>query len=138
MFEAFPSVVKAELERIGQNQQWLAEQLGISHVSVSNWLTGKRRPAAESVEAVARAFGRNASWLFEQMEQAAVSTDPDASRDGTPAWNAAWGEASASSGAAIKVRPHPFTGEDTRDTDMNHVLAGDAACPTCGHKTEAA
>jgi len=81
MFEAFPLVVQAELHRIGENQRWLAEQLGISHVSVSNWLGGKRRPSAESMEAVARAFGRSASWLLEQMELGPLATPAPAPVD---------------------------------------------------------
>lgn len=113
MFEAFPAVVKVELDRIKENQQWLAEKLNISHVSVSNWLKGKRRPSAESVEAVARAFGRSASWLFEQMEQIEFAAEPADPVEEPP-----------------EVGPHPFTGEDTRETDMTSVLNRNA-CVAC-------
>lgn len=128
MFDAFPQVVHAELERIGQNQRWLAKQLKISHVSVSNWLSNKRRPTMQNIEAVARAFGRNASWLFEQMEHAGVATDVPTS---TPA------PVDPNDG------PHPLTGEVTRELDAAAIdrmlaLEPDEACPTCGRHGEAA
>jgi transcriptional regulator with XRE-family HTH domain len=118
MFEAFPQVVQAELDRLGEKQGWLAEQLGISHASVSNWLSGKRRPSAQNIEAIARVFKRSTSWLYEQMEMG-----PATSVDSAP----------LDEGPDPRHAVRSLTAEE-----LQAALVCNPVCPTCGHKSEAA
>lgn len=144
MLDSFPRVIQAELDRLHQNQQWLADKLGLSHASVSNWLRGERKPSAKSLEAVARVFGRTPSWIYEQMEQfefEAVSTDPvvepveAASHPSPPA--APQPRRARPSGAQDFDDGVEGTGEMTGE----QILAvQDLApvCPTCGRERAAA
>lgn len=114
MVQAFPQVVQAELQRIGENQRWLAAKLEVSHVSVSNWLSGKRRPSAQNMEAVARAFGRSASWLYEQMEAGPIAAPPET--------------------VPILEGPDPRHAERVLTADqLQAALDSNPVCPTCGH-----
>ena len=43
----------------GQTQAQIAEQIGVGRLSVCNWLSGKTRPKAETVIAVAQVYQRS-------------------------------------------------------------------------------
>jgi transcriptional regulator with XRE-family HTH domain len=47
-------VLKDLLKLHGIKQNWLAQKLGVSEVSVSNWVKGKTVPKKEHLEKIAR------------------------------------------------------------------------------------
>jgi putative transcriptional regulator len=46
-------VVEHKLEQIGKNQTWLADELGVSNNTVSNWAYGYRQIASKYLYAMA-------------------------------------------------------------------------------------
>ena len=46
-------IVEDRLTELGKNQKWLAEQLGVSTNTVSNWVNGKRQIATKYLYALA-------------------------------------------------------------------------------------
>lgn len=53
---SFGRWLRSEIEESGHDPAWLARTIGVSSGTVSNWLMDKRRPEAESCEAIAHAL----------------------------------------------------------------------------------
>jgi len=45
-------LLKEVLKTKGVKQKWLAGKLGVSEVTVSNWIKGKSQPSARSLEKI--------------------------------------------------------------------------------------
>jgi RNA polymerase primary sigma factor len=72
------------LETANITQSKLGQVVGASQPAVSQWLTGKKAPAAENMEALARALRVNREWLATgagRMRAADPDTDRDEYRD---------------------------------------------------------
>lgn len=55
--------IKQLRENLGLNQMELAEKVGVSPTSVSNWETGKQDPKYESVEKLAAVFNESIRYI---------------------------------------------------------------------------
>ena len=66
--EIFSQNLKKYLKKENMNQAELAEKIGASRQSVSNWVTGKQVPRMEKLQKVADALNIDKNKLFESSE----------------------------------------------------------------------
>jgi len=62
--EFAPERLTAARKRIGLSQKRLAEEIGVSSVTVNSWERGRKCPHMGNVQALAEALGRNPVWFF--------------------------------------------------------------------------
>ena len=60
------AVLKAEADRQQLSQTQLADRAGLAQTSVSEFLTGKKIPSADSLSGLLAALGRTWGWLDRQ------------------------------------------------------------------------
>lgn len=61
---AFPSILKSYMEHFRINQSDIAKELGVSKQTVSDWMTGKKFPRVDSMQALANLFGVMMSDMY--------------------------------------------------------------------------
>lgn len=61
---AYPNI-KAELARAGMTADELAQTVGVSSNTMSNWMVGKTKPDIEQAKAIADKLGFTIDYLFE-------------------------------------------------------------------------
>ena len=66
--DIFSQNLKKYLDKENMNQAELAEKIGASRQSVSNWVTGKQVPRMEKLQKVADALNIDKNRLFESSE----------------------------------------------------------------------
>jgi transcriptional regulator with XRE-family HTH domain len=91
----------------GVRQSTLAHALKVSPPTVNAWLSGRESPRSDRLPSIAAALKMTLSQFFGPLPEVTPLARPNLPKEQT------------------KAPPrHPFTGEDTRETDMNRVLAG--------------
>lgn len=81
--EIFSKNLKKYLEKENMNQAELAEKIGASRQSVSNWVTGKQVPRMEKLQKVAGALNIDKNKLFESSESMLNIGNNNTNIDGT-------------------------------------------------------
>lgn len=81
--EIFSQNLKKYLEKENMNQAELAEKIGASRQSVSNWVTGKQVPRMEKLQKVADALNIDKNKLFESSESMLNIGNNNTNIDGT-------------------------------------------------------
>lgn len=61
-----PSILKAEMDRLGLNHQQLADLSGISQPTVTRIVNGRHDPSYGAIRAILRGLGRSWGWLDRQ------------------------------------------------------------------------
>ena len=59
--------IARHIERAGITQTLIAETLGVSHPTVSDWVRGVKRPRPERVPALAKILGIPESQLYSEL-----------------------------------------------------------------------
>ncbi len=49
--------IKDLIKRSGFKQKWIAEQLGVSEITISNWVSGKYIPSKRNKEKLSKMLG---------------------------------------------------------------------------------
>ena len=49
--------IKDLIKRSGFKQKWIAEQLGVSEITISNWVSGKFIPSKRNKEKLSKILG---------------------------------------------------------------------------------
>ena len=80
----FKDVVKALRQERGMTQQEVADRIGLTKVTISQYETGKRKPSFEMIEALADLFHVDMNYLLgftDRIEKpAGDDTDPAANK----------------------------------------------------------
>jgi transcriptional regulator with XRE-family HTH domain len=61
------SILKQLIQTKGYKQKWLAQKLGVSEVTVSNWVSGKTIPKEEHLKKLCDILEINPEILFNNL-----------------------------------------------------------------------
>lgn len=61
--------LRAELGRQNLSRRWLAEQIGLSHVTVSRWVNGDGGMTFDALDAMCQALGMSVADLLAAVER---------------------------------------------------------------------
>ena len=69
--EAIGNNIKAELKKCGKTQKELAEEINVTEVTMSRWISGKRQPTVYGLYRIAKVLCVNMESLMEGVEEMA-------------------------------------------------------------------
>ena len=61
------SILKQLIQAKGYKQKWLAQKLGVSEVTISNWVSGKTTPKEEHLKKLCEILEVNPEILFNNL-----------------------------------------------------------------------
>ena len=72
---AFPAILKSYMDQFRMNQSDIAKHLDISKQTVSDWITGKKFPGVNNMQALANLFGVYMSEMYTPTGSDAVFSE---------------------------------------------------------------
>jgi transcriptional regulator with XRE-family HTH domain len=129
MEPTFAERLTSWLSFVGMRPARLASTLGVSKTAIHNWTNGHIEPGTDRIVPICNALGITVAEFFSRMprEDAGLNAEREAQQ----------------AREAESTRPHPGTGDITRELDAAAIdralgLKPDEPCPTCGRTDEAA
>jgi transcriptional regulator with XRE-family HTH domain len=106
------------LKVLGMKQSTFARAIDVKPPTVHGWLSGQEAPRIDRLPAIAAALDISLGEFFGPLPKLGATRRVPVTEE--------------------EERPHPGTGDVTREIDLNAVLAKSETCPTCGRHGEAA
>ncbi len=61
--------IKAKMDTVGMKQCFLADNIGVTEVTMSRWLSGKRQPGSYALYRISKVFGCSMDELMEGIDE---------------------------------------------------------------------